>query len=214
MAPRKALKVSTSSTAHRAAEAQAAAQRGAASAGADLGELVAQEEAPQAAIEQTGKEASKTSEAKVAEARAPEVKVPSAGAPGTIEAEVVEASAADPVARDTEMEAGQALVPPPVQDLPPSQESAREVRVHSILSDDTSRGKGVADVEVASTVEQPAPTSGEGSATLVRVQPEPHGWDHPRVLWRSRDDPKGEPLFALEDMAEGDARAPSSNTAV
>ena len=37
----------------------------------------------------------------------------------------------------------------------------------------------------------------------MRVQPEPHGWDHPRVLWRSQDDPKGEPLFALKDAAEG-----------
>ena len=61
----------------------------------------------------------------------------------------------------------------------------------------------MADVEVASTVEQPAPTSGEGSVALVRVQPEPCGWDHPRVLWRSRDGPEGEPLFALEDAAEG-----------
>ena len=92
-------------------------QRGAASAGANLGELVAKEEAPQVAMEQAGEEAPKTSEA---EARAPEVKSPSARTPGAIEAEVVEASAADPVAQDTEMEAGQALVPPPVQDLPPS----------------------------------------------------------------------------------------------
>ena len=59
------------------------------------------------------------------------------------------------------------------------------------------------DAEAASTVEQPAPTSSEGSSALVRVQPEPRGWDHPRVLWRSRDDPEGEPLFALEDAAEG-----------
>jgi len=88
------------------------------------------------------------------------------------------------------------------------------VGVHSIPSDDTSRGKGVADVEVASTVEQPAPTSGEGSAAHVRVQPEPRGWDHPRVLWRSRDDPEGEPLFALEDAAKGGAGVLSSNTTV
>ena len=61
-------------------------------------------------------------------------------------------------------------------------------------------------------MEQPTPTSGEGSSTLVRVRPEPHGWDHPRVLWQSQDDPKGEPLFALEDVAEGGAGTPSSNT--
>ena len=71
----------------------------------------------------------------------------------------------------------------------------------------------VADAEAASTVEQPALTSGEGSAALVRVQPKPHGWDHPRVLWWSRDDPEGEPLFVLEDAAEGGAGAPSSNFA-
>ena len=37
----------------------------------------------------------------------------------------------------------------------------------------------------------------------MRVRPEPRGWDHPCVLWQSRDDPEGEPLFTLEDMAEG-----------
>ena len=88
------------------------------------------------------------------------------------------------------------------------------MEVHSISSDDTSRGKEVADAEAASTVEQSALTSGEGSSALVRVQPEPRGWDHPRVLWRSQDDPKGEPLYALEVVAEGGgARAPSSNFA-
>jgi len=58
---------------------------------------------------------------------------------------------------------------------------------------------------VASTAEQPALTSGEGSLALVRVRSKPHGWDSPRVLWRSRDDPEGEPLFALEDVVEGGA---------
>ena len=38
----------------------------------------------------------------------------------------------------------------------------------------------------------------------MRVQPEPCGWDHPCVLWQSRDDPEGEPLFALEDTVEGE----------
>ena len=82
---------------------------------------------------------------------------------------MVEASAADPVARDTEMEAGQALVTPPVQDLPPSQESAREVEVQATSSNDTSRGKEAANAEAASTVEQPVLASGEGSSALVRV---------------------------------------------
>ena len=38
---------------------------------------------------------------------------------------------------------------------------------------------------------------------LARARPEPHGWDHPPLLWQSRDDPEAKPLFALEDMAEG-----------
>ena len=120
MAPCKALKVSASSTAQRVVEAQTTVQHGAASAGADLEEPVAQGEAPEVATERAGEEAPKTSEAKVAEARAPEVEVANAGAPETTEAEVVEAGAAEPVAQDAEMEAGQASVPPPVQDLPPS----------------------------------------------------------------------------------------------
>ena len=61
----------------------------------------------------------------------------------------------------------------------------------------------MADAKAASTVEQPVPTPAEGSSALVRVRPKTHGWDSPRVLWRSRDDPEGEPLFALEDTAEG-----------
>jgi len=59
--------------------------------------------------------------------------------------------AVEPSAQDAEMEAGQALVPPSVQGLPPSQESAQEVEVQTISSDDTSRGKEVADAEVSST---------------------------------------------------------------
>ncbi|XP_066347856.1 uncharacterized protein [Miscanthus floridulus] len=263
-APRKALKVSTSSTARWVVDAQAALRRGAASARADPKEPVAQGEATEAAMKQAGEEAPtprevravesgeaeapsiaeategeveapRTSEAEVAEAgasRASEAEVADAGAPRTTEAEVAEAGlgAAEPAAQDAETEAGQASVPPP------SQESAREVEVHSISSDDTSRGKDllgrvdqrkanrvffsfgsfvlkplkiedvskeVADAEAASTAEQPALTSGEGSSTLVRVQPEPRGWDSPHVLWRSRDDPEGEPLFALEDADEG-----------
>ena len=102
-------------------------QRGAASARAGPKEPVAQGEATEAATEQVGEEAPRTSEAEVAEARASrasEVEVADAGAPRTTEAEVVEAGAAEPVAQDAEIEAGQASVPPPVQDLPPSQESA------------------------------------------------------------------------------------------
>ena len=104
-------------------------------------------------------------------------------------------------------------MPPPVQGPLPSWESAHEVEAHLVSSDDTSRGKEAADTEAAGTMEQPALTSGEGGSALVQVQLEPHGWDHPRVLWRSWDDPEGEPLFALEDVAKGGAGALLSNTA-
>ena len=86
--PLKALKVSTRSSARWVVDAQAALQRGTASARADLGESVVQEEATEAAMKQAEDEAPRTSEAEVAEARAP----------GTTEAEVVEASVAEPVA--------------------------------------------------------------------------------------------------------------------
>ena len=208
--------MSTSSSARWVVDAQAALQRGVASARADPKEPVAQGEATKAATEQAGEEVPRTSEAEVVEARASrasEFEVANAGAPRTTKAEVVEAGVAEPAAQDAEMEAGQALVPPPVQDLPPSQESAQEVEVQTISSDDTSRGKEVADVEAASTAEQPVPTPAEGSSALVRVQPKPHGWDSPRVLWQSWDDPEGEPLFALKDVDEGGTGAPSSNSA-
>ena len=61
----------------------------------------------------------------------------------------------------------------------------------------------MADAEAASTMEQPVSTPAKGSSALVQVRPDPRGWDSPDVLWRSRDDPEGEPLFALEDTAEG-----------
>ena len=77
------------------------------------------------------------------------------GAPRVAEVEAAEASLGmvEPAGQDADMGAGQALVPPPVQGPPPSQESGREVEVHSISSDDTSWGKEVADAEAASTVE-------------------------------------------------------------
>ena len=73
------------------------------------------------------------------------------------------------VGQDADMGVGQASAPPLVQGPPPLQESAREVEVHSISSDDTTRAKEVVDAEVADTMEWPAPTSSEGSSALVRV---------------------------------------------
>ena len=97
------------------------------------------------------------------------------------------------------MKAVEASVAPLVQGPPSLRESAREVEVLPISSDDVSRAREMADGEVVGAVEQPVPTPGEGSLALARVRPEPRGWDHPRVLWQSRDDPEAEPLFALED---------------
>ncbi|XP_066381823.1 uncharacterized protein [Miscanthus floridulus] len=120
-APFKALKVSPSSTAHWVVEAQAAIQRGAASARADPKEPVAQGEAAEVASTQTGEgaplpreaeahgsdgskaplvaeatevEAPRASKAEAMEAAVPrttEATVAGAGAPGTTEAVVAEA---------------------------------------------------------------------------------------------------------------------------
>ncbi|XP_066316790.1 uncharacterized protein [Miscanthus floridulus] len=116
----------------------------------------------------------KATKAEAAEAGVPrttKAMVAEAETLGTTEAGATEAgvSTAKPAAQEVEMEAGQASILPLVQGPPPSQESAQEVEVHSIFSDKTSREKGVADAEAGSAVEQPAPTSGEGSSTLVRV---------------------------------------------
>ena len=117
MAPRKALKVSAGPTAHQAAEAQTTVQPDVASAGADLKRSVVQEEAPGAATEQTEEEGPTSCVAEAHEsdgAKAPPVAEAGgkAEAPGTPEAEMVEVCVAGPVARDSEMEVGQALVPP------------------------------------------------------------------------------------------------------
>ncbi|XP_066375551.1 uncharacterized protein [Miscanthus floridulus] len=101
------------------------------------------------------------------------------------------------------MKAAEATVVPLVQGSPLLRESAREAEVYPISSDDTSRAREVVDAEDAGAVEQPALVLDEGSSALMRARPKPHGWDHPQVLWQSRDDPEGEPLFALEDAAEG-----------
>ena len=120
------------------------------------------------------------SEAEAMEAGAPrttEAKVAGTGAPETTEAGVAGAgvSAVKPVAQEVETEVGQASILPLVQGPPLSQESAQEVEVHSISSDDASRGKEGVDAGATSSMEQLAPTSGEGSSALVRVQPEPRG---------------------------------------
>ena len=123
LAPRKALKVSASPTAQQAADAQTAVQPDVASARADLKGSVVQEEAPRAAMEQTEEEGPTPCVVEAHEsdgAKAPPVaKAGSkAEAPGTPEAKMVEVCMVGPVARDSEMEVGQPLVPPLAQGLP------------------------------------------------------------------------------------------------
>ncbi|XP_066375265.1 uncharacterized protein [Miscanthus floridulus] len=174
LAPLKALKVSASATARWVVDTQAALQHGATSA-----------RATEAAAKQTGDEAPTPHEAVALEAGDAEVPTIAeategeVGAPRTSEAEVADTGASRTIE---------------------AKESAQEVEIQTISSDDTSRGKEVADVKAASTAEQPVPTPAEGSSALVRVRPEHRGWDSPRVLWWSRDDPEGEPLAEVEDL--------------
>ncbi|XP_066385218.1 uncharacterized protein [Miscanthus floridulus] len=250
LAPLKALKASPGSSAYWVAEAQAAMQRGAASARADPKEPATQGGAVEATPTQMGEgvllphegeahesdragvplvaKAPGVFEAKAMEAGAPktaetaeaavgvsattEATMAEAGAPETIKAIIAEAGAPEiakadvmavrPSIQEVEMKAAEALVAPLVQGQPLLRESAREAEVYPISSDNTSRVREVVDAKETGAMEQPAPILGEGSLALVRARPEPRGWDHPRVLWWSRDNPKGESLFALEDAAE------------
>ena len=70
---------------------------------------------------------------------------------------------------------------------------------------DTSQGKEAVDAEAANIAEQPILASSKGDLALAQVRPKPHEWNHLCVSWLSRDDPEGEPLFALEDAVEGGA---------
>ncbi|XP_066320771.1 fruit protein pKIWI501-like [Miscanthus floridulus] len=102
LAPRKVLKVSTSSTAQWVVEAQAAIQHGVVSARANPKEPVAQGEATEAATKQAGEEAPMPHEAEAREldeAEAPSVAEATEGeaeAPRTSEAEAAEAGASRP----------------------------------------------------------------------------------------------------------------------
>ena len=193
MAPLKALKVTLGPTAHWVAGAQAAIRCCVASTRAGLMESVSQGGAVEATptpmgegappphegeghesdvagvssvAEATEVEARRVSEAEATdEAAAAEVEAPApieatmagAGAHGTTEAQEVE------------MEAAEASMAPLVQGPPLLPGSAREVEVLPISSDDVSRALEMADGEVASAVEQPVLTPGEGSSALVRV---------------------------------------------
>ncbi|XP_066323222.1 uncharacterized protein [Miscanthus floridulus] len=105
-------------------------------------------------VSQAGAEAAEagapgTIEAAMAEAEAPrttEATVAEARAPGTTEADVI---AARPLAQEVETKAAEASVAPLVQGPPSLRESAREVEVLPISSDDVSRAQEMADAKVA-----------------------------------------------------------------
>ncbi|XP_066320803.1 uncharacterized protein [Miscanthus floridulus] len=123
-----------------------------------------------------------TTEATMAEAGAPrttEATTAEAGAPGTTEATMAEAGAprttdanmivAGLPAQEVGMKAAEALAAPLVQGPSPLRESAREVEVLPISSNDTSRAQEMASAEMAGVVEQPVPTLSEGSSALTWV---------------------------------------------
>ena len=125
-----------------------------------------------------------------AEAIMTEAGAPVAAEPVTAEAVAPEVTtavvtAARPSMQEAEMSAAEASAVPLAQGPPLLRESARETEVYPISSDDTSRAREVVGAKETDAVEQPAPLLDEGSSALVRVRPEPRGWDHPRVLWRS-----------------------------
>ena len=104
--------MSTSSPAQWVVEAQAAIQCGVASARADPKEPVAQGDITEVATKRAGEEAPTSREAKAHESD--EAKVPLVAE--ATEGEVKASRTSE--AEVAETEAGEALVPPPVQDLP------------------------------------------------------------------------------------------------
>ena len=94
-----------------------------------------------------------TTEATMAKAEAPrttEATMVEAGAPGTTDADAVVAGL---LAQEMEMKAAKALVAPWVQGPPPLRESAWEVEILLISSDDTSRAQEMASVKATGVVE-------------------------------------------------------------
>ncbi|XP_066342313.1 uncharacterized protein [Miscanthus floridulus] len=87
-----------------------------------------------------------------------------AGAPRTTDADVIVAGLP---AQEVEMKAAEALAAPLVQGPPLLREGTWEVEVLPISSDDTSWAQEMVGAEVASVVDQPASTSGEGSSALA-----------------------------------------------
>ncbi|XP_066396533.1 uncharacterized protein [Miscanthus floridulus] len=202
LAPFKALKVSPSSTAHWVVEAQAAIQRGAASARVDPKEPVTQEGVAEASLTQMGKGVpppckSEARESGGAEApsvaEATEVEDPwsskaeaiEAGVPRTAEAAAAGAGAPE-TTEATVVEADVSAAKPVAQEVEMKAAEASMASLVQGLPLLWESAREAVDAEVAGAVEQPALTLGKGSSAL---------------MW-SRDDPEGELLFALEDVAE------------
>ncbi|XP_066324008.1 basal body protein 10-like [Miscanthus floridulus] len=183
-APRKALKVGTGSISPGAVEVQ---------------ELVAQVGATQAAVGQEEEE-----EPTLREAVGPaavEATVGAAETPLAVEATEGEVEVEAPsVVEATE---GEVEVEAPTVAEAPRTSGAEVVEIAA------PRNFGAevveAGVSVARAADLEVETEARQASTLPPIQSAlpPYGWDHPRVWWRSRDDPKGEPIFALEDVAEG-----------
>ncbi|XP_066365417.1 uncharacterized protein [Miscanthus floridulus] len=143
---------------------KATMQRGVASARADPKELVAQGEAIEVATKQVREEAPTPCEAgalESGEAEAPSIAEATKGeaeAPRTSEAEVAKAGAS----RASEAEVADAGAPRTTE------VEVAEAGAPGITEAEVVEGKEVADVEAASTMEQPALTSSEGSLALVQ----------------------------------------------
>jgi len=179
------------------------------------------------ARESDGAEAPSVAEATEGEAKAPqtseagaprttEAEVAEAGAPKTTEARVVEAgvSTANPAAQEAEIEVGQASTPPSVQGPPPSRESVREVEVHSISSNDTSRGKEVADAEVASTRSSEPQLLAREARPSCRYNLSPAGGITHMYCGRAGMTLRGSLCSPSRTRPRGGAGALSSNSAV
>ena len=115
------------------------------------------------ATEATAPTTAETAVAAIGVSASTEATMAEAGAPETAEAVIAEAGApevttavvmaARPSVQEAEMSAAEASAVPLAQGPPLLRESARETEVYPISSDDTSRARGVVDVEETSAME-------------------------------------------------------------
>ncbi|XP_066347825.1 uncharacterized protein [Miscanthus floridulus] len=187
LAPLKALKVNPSSTAHWVAEAQAAIQRGAASARADPKEPATQGGATEATPTRTGEGVPPPHEGEARESDGAKV-------PSVAEATEVEAP------RVSEAKATEAEAPETIE------AAAAGVGVSATIEATMAEVGALETTEADMIVARPSAQEVEMKAAEPSVAPLVQGPPSLRESARkveSQDDPKGEPLFALEDAAEG-----------